>query len=119
MRLSRLHGSCLASGWGRCGACFMIEESGDRKKAGGPCEPPAVSVIYVTLLLAGAFAGRLCLLHLFRHLRFHGVKVETRAALHWRVIKEGLECLAHHLLDEDKAPELKFEPLDVLLSPLF
>src|SRR5882724_528497 len=89
------------------------------KKAGGPCEPPAVSVIYVTLLLAGAFAGRLGLLHPFGHFRFHRIKVETRAPLHRRVIEKGLEFLAHHLLDEDKAPELELEPIEVLLSTFF
>src|SRR5438552_5611582 len=81
-------------------------------KAGGPCEPPAVKIIP---LLARAFARRLRLLHLFRHLRFHCVKIETRAPLHWRVIEEGLEFLAHHLLDEHKAPELELEPIEVLL----
>ena len=89
------------------------------KKGGRPCEPPTVSVIYVTLLLAGTFAGCLCLLHPFRHLRFHCVKVETRAFLHRWVIEEGLEFLAHHLLDEHKAPELELEPIKVLLASFF
>src|SRR5438270_12965742 len=71
------------------------------------------------LLLAGAFGGCLRLFHLFRHLRFHGVKVETRAFLHWRVFEEGLELLAHHLLDENKAPELELEPIEVLLRAFF
>src|SRR5439155_9945988 len=89
------------------------------KKAGDPCESPTVSVIYVTLLLAGTFAGCLCLLHPFRHLRFHCVKVETRAFLHRWVIEEGLEFLTHHLLDENKAPELELEPIEVLLPAFF
>src|SRR5438034_6083247 len=71
------------------------------------------------LLLAGTFAGCLCLLHPFRHLRFHSVKIEARAPLHRRVIEEGLEFLAHHLLDEDKAPELELEPIEVLLRAFF
>src|SRR6266480_2114691 len=94
-----------ASGQDGCGARVTVE--GIRlfdKKAGGPCEPPAVKVIF--LLLAGAFGGRLRLLHLFRHFSFDRVKIETRTALHWRVIEEGLELFAHHLLDEYKAPEL-------------
>ena len=73
----------------------------------------------VIWLLAGAFAGILRLLHLFRHLRFHCVEIEARAPLHRRVIEEGLEFLAHHLLDEDKAPELELEPIEVLLRPVF
>ena len=64
-------------------------------------------------------AGRLRLGHLFGHLRFHGVKIEARAFLHRRVFKEGLEFLAHHLLDEHKAPELILEPVEVLLAAFF
>src|SRR5439155_2841766 len=71
------------------------------------------------MLLAGAFGGRLRLFHLFRHLRLDGIKVETRASLHRRVIQEGLKFLAHHLLDEDKAPELELEPIEVLLRAFF
>src|SRR5258708_20879909 len=59
------------------------------------------------------------MLQLFRHFSFDRVKIETGAALHWRIIKKGLECLAHYLLDKYKAPELEFEPIEVLLSPLF
>src|SRR5881296_1243920 len=71
------------------------------------------------MLLAGAFGGRLRLFHLFRHFSFDRVKIETRAALHWRVIEEGLEFLAHYLLDEYKAPELELEPIEVLLPTFF
>src|SRR5437762_2233773 len=71
------------------------------------------------LLLASALGSRLRLFHLFRHLRFDGIKIETRAFLHWRIFEEGLEFLAHHLLDEDKAPELELEPIEVLLRSLF
>src|SRR5206468_8508055 len=71
------------------------------------------------MLLACAFARRLRLFHLFAHLGFHGLKVETRAFLHWRVFEEGLEFLAHHLLDENKAPELEIEPIEVLLLAFF
>src|SRR5438045_3358910 len=71
------------------------------------------------LLLAGTFAGCLCLLHPFRHLRFHCIKIETRAFLHRWVIEEGLEFLAHHLLDKNKAPELEFKPIEVLLPAFF
>jgi len=35
------------------------------------------------------------------------------------VIKEGLECLAHYLLDEYKAPELEFEPIRSIAVPSF
>src|SRR6266480_3680734 len=71
------------------------------------------------MLLAGAFGGRLRLFHLFRHLRLDGIKVETRASLHRRVIEERLKFLAHHLLDENKAPELELEPIEVLLRAFF
>src|SRR5207247_1222216 len=71
------------------------------------------------LLLTGAFAGRLRLLHLFRHLSFDGIKIETRAPLHRRVIEERLKFLAHHLLDEHKTPELELEPVEVLLPAFF
>src|SRR5438093_4603616 len=71
------------------------------------------------LLLASALGSRLRLFHLFRHLRFDGIKIETRAFLHWRIFEEGLEFLAHHLLDENKAPELELEPIEVLLRAFF
>src|SRR5436190_1985752 len=86
------------------------------KRAGGPFGPPAVTSFS---LLAGAFARGLRLLHPFRHLGFHGIQVETRAALHRRVIEECLKFLAHHLLDEYESPELKLEPIEVLLSAVF
>src|SRR5436190_5002248 len=70
-------------------------------------------------LLASAFGGGLRLLHLFRHFSFNRVKVETRAFLHWRIIEKGLQFLAHHLLDENKAPELELEPIEVLLRAFF
>src|SRR5437764_13651166 len=70
-------------------------------------------------LLASAFGGGLRLLHLFRHFSFNRVKVETRAFLHWRIFEKGLEFLAHHLLDENKAPELELEPIEVLLRAFF
>src|SRR4051794_20633672 len=69
-----------------------------------------------SLLLASAFAGRFRLGHPFGHLCLHRVKVETRAPLHWGVLKEGLEFLAHHLLDENKTPEFILEPLEVCLA---
>src|SRR5438094_1374906 len=71
------------------------------------------------LLLDGAFARSFLLGHLFGHLRFPCVKVETRAPLHRREIEEGLKFLRHHLLDKDKTPELELEPIEVLLPPLF
>src|SRR5256886_10804168 len=57
--------------------------------------------------------------HLFRHLRLDGIKVETRASLHRWEFEEGLEFLAHHLLDKHKAPELELEPIEVLLRAVF
>src|SRR5260370_840350 len=57
-------------------------------------------------LVAGAFARSFGFGHLLRHFRLDGVKVEARAALHRRVGEEGLDFLAHHLLDEHEAPEL-------------
>src|SRR5947208_16079791 len=71
------------------------------------------------MLLAGAFGGRLRLFHFFRHLCLDGIKVETRASLHRWEFEEGLEFLAHHLLDEHKAPELELDPVEVLLSSFF
>src|SRR6266581_4123309 len=88
------------------------------EKAGGPRTARREGHLCY-LLLAGAFACRLRLLHLFPHLRFHGIKIEARASLHWREFEESLEFLAHHLLDENKAPELELEPIEVLLSSFF
>src|SRR5258706_5939876 len=86
-----------------------------RKKVGGPCEPPEGGF----LLIAGAFGGRLRLGHPLRHLGFHCLEVEARASLHRWVIEEGLEFLGNYLLDEHEAPELELEPIEVLLPPLF
>src|SRR5438876_8358427 len=117
---SRFHGSCSRIWLGRMRRGFHDRRNQVIDKKGGrPCEPPTVSVIYVTLLLAGTFAGCLCLLHPFRHFRFHCIKVETCAFLHRWVIEECLEFLAHHLLDEHKAPELEFKPIEVLLPAFF
>src|ERR1700731_4949985 len=69
-------------------------------------------------LLASTFDRRLRFRHLFRHLSFHRVKVETRTPLHRRVLEEGLEFLAHHLLNEHEAPELELEPVEVLLRAI-
>src|SRR3954451_4827616 len=70
-------------------------------------------------LLPSAFGSRLRLLHPFPHFGFHGLQVKACAALHRPEIKEGLEFHAHYLLDKHKAPELKLEPIEVLLSALF
>ncbi len=66
-------------------------------------------------LVATAFARRLRLGHPLRHLGLRCAKVETRAALHGRMVKEWLEFFAHHLLDKNETPELKLEPIEVLL----
>ena len=55
--------------------------------------PPSTSF----LLLAGAFARRLRLLHPFSHLGFHCVEIEARAFLHRRVIEKGLDFRCHSL----------------------
>src|SRR6202044_4127183 len=47
------------------------------------------------------------------------VEIETRAALHRRIIEEGLDFLADDLLDEYEAPELELEPIEILLSAVF
>jgi hypothetical protein len=39
--------------------------------------------------------------------------------LHWRLVKECLYFLGHHLLYEHKAPELVFEPIEALLRAIF
>jgi hypothetical protein len=36
------------------------------------------------------------------------------ASLHRRKFQEGLDFLAHHLLDEHEAPELELEPIEIL-----
>src|SRR5881392_2301774 len=115
----RFHGSCSRIWLGTDAARVSLSKgpAHPEKKAGGLSEPPAVKLSL--LLLARAFARRFRLGHLFRHLRFHGIKVETRTPLHRRVVEEGLEFLAHHLLDEHKAPELEFEPIEVLLRAVF
>ena len=82
-----------------------------KRRAAFASRPPSRSF----RLVARAFARRLRLLHSLRHLRFHGVKIETRAPLHRWIFDENLEFLSNHLLDEDKAPELIIEPIEVLL----
>ena len=84
------------------------------KVTGRPWRAARVKVI--PLLLASL--GRASAAYFGRHLGFHGIEVEARAALHRRVFEEGLEFLAHHLLDEHKAPELILEPVEVLLRRL-
>src|SRR5690242_10481959 len=87
-----------------------------RRNGGQRCTPPAVKVF---LLLTGAFAGCLRLLHPFSHFGFHCVEIEACPFLHRWIIEERLEFLAHHLLDEHKTPELELEPIEVLLRSLF
>jgi hypothetical protein len=71
------------------------------------------------LLITRAFGSRCRFSHSFAHFCLYCIEVKTRAALHRRVIKERLELLSHQLLNEYEAPELVFEPIKVLLSPLF
>src|SRR5258706_507786 len=71
------------------------------------------------LLVAGAFGRRFRFGHLLSHLRLDCVKVEAGSPLHRRVIEEGLDFLAHYLLDKHEAPELELEPIEVLLRPVF
>ena len=70
-------------------------------------------------LVAGSVARFLRLFHFLTQLRFNSIEVEARATLHRRVLEEGLDFLAHHLLDEHKAPELILEPLKIFLRPFF
>src|SRR5450432_2498860 len=70
-------------------------------------------------LVAGAFGGGLRLGHSLRHLCLEGIKIETCAPLHRRVIEESLQCLADYLLDEDKAPEFVLKPRHVILRAFF
>src|SRR5436190_5080380 len=67
-------------------------------------------------LLTSAFRSRLRLFHFFCHFRFDRLKIEAGALLHRGVFKEGLERLAHYLLDKYEAPELVLEPIKVLLG---
>ena len=50
-------------------------------------------------------------------LRLHGVEVEARALLHRRELDRGHGQLLDLLLDEHEAPELVFEPGEVVLRP--
>jgi hypothetical protein len=38
---------------------------------------------------------------------------------HWRIIEQGLEFLAHQLLDEHEPPGLELEPIEILLPAPF
>src|SRR5208283_3212576 len=69
-------------------------------------------------LVARPFGRFLRLLHLFAHLSFDCIKIEARAPLHRRIIKESLDFLANYLLDEHEAPELVLEPIEVLLRAI-
>src|SRR5262249_29619240 len=51
--------------------------------------------------------------------RFDGLEIETCTALHWREVEERLQVLADNLLNEDKAPELVLEPVEILLRAFF
>src|SRR6266704_6847862 len=54
-----------------------------------------------------------------RDFRLHGIEVEARAFLHrWELDRSHRELL-NLLLDEDEAPELVFEPVEVLLRSVF
>ena len=65
--------------------------------------------------MARAFGSCFRLRNPFFQFCFDGVEIEARAALHRREFDEGLEFLAHYLLNEDEAPELVFEPVEILL----
>jgi hypothetical protein len=54
-------------------------------------------------LIAGALGGRLRLLHPLAHLSLDSIKIEARAALHRREVKEGLDFLGYDLLNEHSA----------------
>ena len=69
--------------------------------------------------VARAFSRSFRLGHFLAHLGFDRVEVEACSSLHRRVIEEGLEFLAHDLLNENEAPELVFEPVEVLLAAFF
>src|SRR3954451_24921094 len=77
---------------------------------------PVLTNVY---LLPSAFRRRLRLLHLLCHFGFDSLEVEARALLHRRILKEGLERLAHYLLDEHETPELVLEPIEILLCAFF
>src|SRR5580765_4837158 len=66
--------------------------------------------------VARAFSRSFGLGHFLAHFGFDRVEVEACSSLHRRVIEEGLDFLAHDLLDENEAPELVFEPVEVLLA---
>src|SRR5260221_10342611 len=70
--------------------------------------------LWRSFLVAWALGRLFRLLHPFCHLCFQGVEVEAGAALHRWEIEEGLDFLSHYLLDEQKAPKLVLEPIEVL-----
>lgn len=75
-------------------------------------KPPTLKIIPS---VARAFGSCFRLRNPFFQFCFDGVEIEARAALHRREFDEGLEFLAHYLLNEDEAPELVFEPVEILL----
>src|SRR5271166_267720 len=79
----------------------------------GADERPDVKATFRSL--TGALRGGFRLGHFLLHLRLDRVEIEAGAALHRRIVEESLDFLAHQLLDEDEAPELILEPVEVLL----
>src|SRR6266849_2409624 len=51
--------------------------------------------------------------------RFHSIEIETRALLHRRKLDRRHGQLRDLLLNKYKAPEFVFEPVEILLGPLF
>src|SRR5207249_9033711 len=96
----------------KCISYWVLRSVSDLKAAGSPFAGRPHWSPYA-VLLPGALGGLLGLFHPLAHLRFYGVEIEARAALHRRIIEEGLQLLGHHLLHEHEAPELELEPVEV------
>ena len=77
----------------------MTTSDNTGKKAGGPCESPAIRTI--RLLHLALHLGNTLL-----NLRFDGFEIEARALLQRRKLDECHRFLGNHLLQEDEAPEL-------------
>ena len=50
-------------------------------------------------------------------LRFDGIEIKARSTLHRREFDRRHREFFHLLLDKDEAPELVFEPVEILLGP--
>ena len=67
------------------------------RKAGGPCEPPALEITFVLAFVV---------LDRFLDFLFHRIEVERSRILHRRVVDRRHSEFCDLLLDQDEAPKL-------------